>query len=102
MRTNYSESNLEEGIEMNQQFKIKYLPDPANDFDAVNRNYADQISYDNVPIDELDNSSIVRKNKNNNFNGNTIRGCEKVYVDREPIYDLELTTKKYVDQEIDQ
>ena len=68
----------------------------------MNKNYVDQKVYDYVPTSELDNETIVRTNKNNNFSGNTITGIETVYVHRNPIYDSELASKKYVDQEIDQ
>lgn len=102
VRANYIESNMEEDIDMKQQYKMKNLPTPTNEFDAVNKQYVDQKSYDYVPISEYDNTTIVRTNKNNNFNGNTIQGCESIYVNRDPQYDLELTTKQYVDTSIHQ
>ena len=44
----------------------------------------------------------MRTSKNNNFNGNTILGCESVYVNRDPDYDLELSTKRNTDTTIDE
>ena len=58
---------MEEDIDMKQQLKVENLPDPTKYFDAVNKKYADQMSYDNVPIDELIISSIVGNKKNKNF-----------------------------------
>ena len=44
----------------------------------------------------------MRTNKNNDFNGNAVLGCESVYVTRDPVHDLELSTKKYIDTSIDE
>ena len=41
LRTNYIESNIEEDINLKNQFRIKNLPDPTNIQDACNKNYID-------------------------------------------------------------
>ena len=102
VRANYIESSMEEDIDMKYQFKIKNLPNPTNLQDPATKFYVDSKTSNLVPNSELDNNSIVRNNKNNNFNGNTITGLESVYVNRDPQYDLELTTKQYTDKSIDE
>ena len=44
LRTNYIESNIEENIDMKDQYKIINLPDPINSTDAVNKQYLDNIA----------------------------------------------------------
>ena len=102
IRANYIESNLEEDIDMKNQFKILNLPNPTLLQDPATKYYVDNKTVDLVPNSEFDNTTIVRTNKNNNFNGNRITGCESVYVNRDPQYDLELTTKRYTDTLIDE
>ena len=102
IRANYIESNLEEDIDMKNQFKILNLPNPTLLQDPATKYYVDNKTVDLVPNSEFDNTTIVRTNKNNNFNGNTITGCESVYVNRDPQYDLELSTKQYTDTLIDE
>ena len=102
IRANYIESNLEEDIDMKNQFKILNLPNPTLLQDPTTKYYVDNKTVDLVPNSEFDNTTIVRTNKNNNFNGNTITGCESVYVNRDPQYELELSTKRYTDTLIDE
>ena len=102
VRANYIESSMVEDIDMKNQFKIKNLPNPTNLQDPATKFYVDSKTNKLVSISELDNNSIVRNNKNNNFNGNTITGLESVYVNRDPQYDLELTKKQYKDDSIDE
>ena len=102
IRANYIESNLEEDIDLKNQFKILNLPNPTLLQDPATKYYVDNKTVDLVPNSEFDNTTIVRTNKNNNFNGNTITGCESIYVNRDPQYDLELSTKRYTDTLIDE
>ena len=44
----------------------------------------------------------MRTNKIFNFNGITILGCESGHVNRDPKYDLEISTKQYTDNLIDE
>ena len=88
VRANYIESSMEEDIDMKNQFKTKNLPNPnlhlPNLQDPTTKYYVDSKTNNLVSISELDNNSIVRNNKNNNFNGNTITGLESIYVNRDP------------------
>ena len=101
IRANYFESNLEEDIDMKNQFKILNLPNPTFLQDPVTKLYVDNKTLVLVPNSEFDITTIERTKKNNNVNGNTISGCESVYVNRDAQYDLELSTKQYTDTLID-
>ena len=93
-KTNYIETNMEEDIDMKNQFYIKNLPNPINSNDCMNKIYADT-NY--LKISNYDNNSIVRIDKNMNFNSTTFTGFDSIYVNRDPIYDTELATKQYTD-----
>ena len=60
LRTNYIESNIEEDIDLKNQYKIKNLPDPTNLQDACIKSYVDNkfndpsIIKDNAHIDLSD------------------------------------------------
>ena len=58
LRSNYIEANIEELIDLKNQYRIKNLPDPLSITEACSKNYVDN------SIDEV---SLVRNNKNNNF-----------------------------------
>ena len=81
---------------MKNQFKVKNLPNPTLIQDAVTKYYVDKKT-----LDLVDDTTIVRTNKNNDFKGNAVLGCESVYVTRDPKDDLELSTKNYIDTSID-
>ena len=46
LRTNYIESNIEEDIDLKNQFRIKHLPDPTNIQDACSKNDVDNLFND--------------------------------------------------------
>ena len=52
LRTNYIESSIEENINMKNQFKIKNLPCPEENSDAVCKPYVDSL---------LNDSSLLKK-----------------------------------------
>ena len=87
---------------MKDQFKIISLPNPTLLQDPATKYYVDNKTVDLVLNSEFDNTTIVRTNKNIHFDGNTILGCESVYVNRNPEYDLELSTKHYTDTSLDE
>ena len=43
LRTKYLESNLEEDIDLKNQFRIKNLPDPISIREACSKNYVDNL-----------------------------------------------------------
>ena len=57
--TNYLESNLEEDIDLKNQFRIKNLPDPISIRDACSKNYVDN---------KISDPNIVKKDNDINFN----------------------------------
>ena len=46
LRTNYIESNIEEDIDLKNQFRIKNLPDPISIREATSKNYVDNLFND--------------------------------------------------------
>ena len=89
LRTNYIESNLEEDIDLKNQYKIKNLPNPTNLYDACNKTYIDHI------IDEL---SLVRNNKDNDFSNDNLTNINSITLNKQAENDDEVITKAYVDQ----
>ena len=80
--------------------EIKNLPNPVNLQDLATNYYVNNKT--NNLVNEIDNNSIVRSNKNTNFNNNTLTGLESIYVNRDPNFPLELSTKQYTDESIDE
>ena len=100
VRANYIESNIEENIDLKNQFKIKNLPNPINLQDPATNYYVDNKT--NNIVNEIDNNTIVRNNKNTNFNNITFTILESIYVNRDPNFPLEVSTKQYTDDSIDE
>ena len=86
---------------MKNEIKIRNLSNPTLFQDPRTKYYADNKTLELVPNSEFDNTTIVRTNKNNNFISNVILGCESVYVNTDPQYDLELATTQYTETSID-
>ena len=42
LRTNYIEGNIEEGIDLKNQYRIKNLPDPISIREQASKNYVDK------------------------------------------------------------
>ena len=89
LRTNYIESNIEEDINLKNQFRIKNLPDPTNLQDACNKNYIDNA---------IDEDSIVRNNKDNDFGNYNSTKINSITLNKQAENDNEVITKSYVDQ----
>ena len=92
LRTNYIESNIEEDLDLKNQYRIKNLQDPTDINDACNKNYADNLFND---------PSIVKKNAHIDLNDRNITNCRFLSVNQLPQIDSHLTAKLYVDREID-
>ena len=93
LRTNYIESNIEEDIDLKNQFRIKNLPDPISTREAASKNYVDNLFND---------SSIVKNNAHIDLNDRNITNCRFLSVNQLPQIDSHLTAKLYVDNSIDE
>ena len=93
LRTNYIESNIEEDIDLKNQYRIKNLQDPVVINDACNKNYADNLFSD---------PSIVKNNAHIDLNDRNITNARFIQVNQLPQIDSHLTAKLYVDNSIDE
>ena len=96
IRDNYIESEMEENINMKNQYYIKNLPNPINLTDATNKKYVDDKTINFVTNDNFDNNSIVRTNKDNDFKNNKIINLDSISTNRAPILDSEVANKLYL------
>ena len=93
LRTNYIESNIEEEIDLKNQFRNKNLPDPINIREACSKNYVDSLFND---------PSILKNNAHINLNDRIITNARFIQVNQLPQIDSHLTAKLYVDNAIDE
>ena len=91
LRTNYIESNIEENINMKNQFKIKNLPYPEENSDAVCKSYVDSLFND---------SSLLKNTEHIDLNDRNITNARFIQVNQLPQIDSHLTAKLYVDNAI--
>ena len=93
LRTNYIEANMEEDIDLKNQFRIKNLPNPTGIHNACNKNYVDN---------KFNDSSIVKNNAHIDLNDRNITNARFIQVYQLPQINSHLTAKLYVETEIDQ
>ena len=93
LRTNYIESNIEEDIDLKNQYKIKNLPDPTNLQDACSKNYVDN---------KFNDPSIIKNNAHIDLNDRNITNARFIQVNQLPQIDSHLTAKLYVDNAINE
>ena len=91
LRHNYIESNIEEDIDLKNQFRIKNLPDPISNGEPVSKQYVDNFFND---------SSIVKNNAHLDLNDRIITNARFIQVNQLPQIDSHLTAKLYVDNAI--
>ena len=89
LRTNYIESNIEEDIDLKNQYRIKNAPDPISTREVCSKNYVDN------SIDEV---SLVRNNKDNDFGNYNLTNIKTITLNTQVENDNEVVTKAYVDQ----
>ena len=89
LRTNYIEANIEEDINLKNQYRIKNLLDPINMREAASKNYVDN------SIDEV---SLVRNNKDNDFYNYNLTNINSITLNKQAENDNEVITKAYVHQ----
>ena len=93
LRTNYIEADIEEDLDLKNQFKIKNLPDPISIREPASKNYVDNLFND---------PSIVKNTEHIDLNDRNITNARFIQVNQWPQIDSHLTAKLYVDTEIDQ
>ena len=128
LRRNYIEANIEEDIDLKNQYRIKNLLDPINLQDACNKNYIDNIFKNDIDFNDvklenikfvkvnyapahpnhltpkvyvdasINESSLVRNNQNNDFNNNNLTNINSITLNTQAVNDNQVITKAYVDQ----
>ena len=91
LKTNYIESNLEEDLNMKNQYRIKNLRDPISIREAASKNYVDNLFND---------PSIVKNSEHIDLNDRNITNARFIQVNQWPQIDSHLTPKLCVDAEI--
>ena len=91
LRTNYIESNVEEDIDLKNQYRIKNLPDPISIREAASKNCVDNLFND---------GSIVKNNAHIDLNDRNIANARFIQVNQLPQIDSHLTARLYVDNAI--
>ena len=128
LRTNYIEANIEEDIDLKNQYRIKNLPDPINIGEACSKNYVDNIFKNDIDFNDvkleniklvkvnyspaigqhltpkiyvdnsIDEASLVRNNKDNDFSNYKLTNINSITLNKQAENDDEIITKAYVDQ----
>ena len=91
LRTNYIESNIEEDIDLKNQFRIKNLPDPISNRETCSKNYVDNLTND---------PSIIKNTEHIKLNDRNITNDRFIQVNQLPQIDSHLTAKLNVDNAI--
>ena len=93
LKTNYIEANIEEDIDLKNQYRIKILPDPISIREAASKNYVDKLFND---------PSIIKNTEHIDLNDRNITTARFIQVNQLPQIDSHLTAKLYVDNAIDE
>ena len=95
LRTNYIEANIEENIDLKNQYRIilKNSPDPISIREAASTNYVDN---------KINDPSIIKNTEHIDLTDRNITNARFMQVNQWPQIDSHLTAKLYVDTEIDQ
>ena len=91
LRTNYIESNIEEDIDLKNQFRIKNLPDPISIGEPVSKSYVDN---------KFNDPSIIKNTTHIDLNDRNITNARFIQVNQLCQIDSHLTPKLYVDNAI--
>ena len=78
LRTNYIEANIEEDIDLKNQFRIKNLPDPISIREPASKNYVDNL---------FNNPCIVKNNAHIDLNDRNITNARFFQVKQLPQID---------------
>ena len=93
LRTNYIETNIEEDIDLKNQFRIKNLPDLVNKLEAASQNFVEILFKD---------PSILKDTAHINLTDRNITKPRFIQVIQMPQIDLHLTAELYIDNSIDE
>ena len=93
LRTNYIKSNIEEDIDLKNQFRIKNVPDPISIREVCSKNYVDNL---------FNNPSILKNLAHIDLNDRNITNARFIQVNQLPQIDSHLTAKLNVDNAIDE
>ena len=128
LRTNYIETNIEEDIDLENQYRIKNLPDPISVREACSKNYVDNLFKNDVDFNDvklenikfvkinyqpavnehltpkiyvdnsIDEPSLVRRNQENDLNNYNLTNINSITLNTQAVNDNQVITKAYVDQ----
>ena len=128
LRTNYSESKIEEDIDMKNQFRIKNLQDTNSNREAASKKYVDNIFENHIDFNDvklekikfvkvnyqpavdthstpkiyvdnaMDEISLVRNNPDNDFNSFNLTNINFITLNTQAVKNLQVITKAYADQ----
>ena len=93
LKSNYIEADMEEDIDLKNQYRIKNLPNTISISEAASKNYVDNLFND---------PSVVKNNAHIELNDRNITNARFIQVNQLPQIDSHLTAKLYVDTQIDQ
>ena len=93
LRTNYIEANIEEDIDLKNQYRIKNLPDPISIREPTPKHYVDNLFND---------PSIVKNTEHIDLNDRNVTNARFIQVNQWPQIDSHLTPKLYVDNAVDE
>ena len=93
LRTNYIEANIEEDIDLKNEYRIKNLPDPISIRETASKNYVDN---------KFNEPSIIKNNAHIDLNDRNITNARFIQVNQLPQIDSHLTANLYVDSAIEE
>ena len=93
LRTSYIESNIEEDIDLKNQYRIKNKTDPITIREAASKSYVDNLFID---------SSLIKTTAHIDLKDRNIIKARFNQVNQLPQIDSQLTAKLYVDNAIDE
>ena len=91
MRTNYIEANIEEDIDLKNQYRIQSLPETISIREAASKNYLDNLFND---------PSLIKNSEHIDVNDRNFTNARFIQVNQLPQIDSHLTAKLYVDNTI--
>ena len=93
LRSTYTETDIEEDINLKNQFRIKNLRDPICIIKPASKNYVDN---------KFNDPSIIENTAHIDLNDRNITNARFIQVNQLPQTDSHLTAKLYVDNAIDE